>query len=511
MAATIAKDQLPPRHYALQRRSLSETVDRSRINALIDLMTLAEKLGQLTMVSPLPPGHGPPVDLPDILRTGRAGGILNVTGAGPIAELQRIAIGESRLGIPALFALDVLHGYRTIFPVPLGETAAFDPGLWEETAAAAAAEARQDGIALTFAPMVDVSRDARWGRMAESPGEDPWVASAYARAKVRGFQGAGPDTICGESHVAAVAKHFAGYGAVTGGRDYASVDMSERLLHAVYLPPFKAAVDAGVAAVMPAFIDLAGIPMTASRAMLRDLLRHRWGFKGVVISDYGAIGELVAHGVASDQVEAAALALRAGVDVDMMSGAYLAGLPVAIERGLVALADVDAAVRRVLHLKHRLGLFTERQPGRTRPAAETPRALALRSAEASIVMLKNDRNVLPLAPTGGAIAIVGPLAASTVDLLGPWSGIGDRDDVTDVASAMRRAFPDRSILQADGSGIGARNEDDLRAAIDAARAAEVTILCLGESREMSGEGASRASPVVPEAQMELARRVMELN
>src|SRR5215471_1326451 len=287
------------------------------IDKLIGRMTLAEKLGQLTMTAAGYAVTGPVIagDSTDSIRNGTIGGLLNLVGANHIHDMQRIAVEESRLGIPLLIGLDVIHGHRTMFPVPLAEAATFDPGIWGLTAHESAREAAADGIALTFAPMLDVSRDLRWGRTVEGPGEDPWLAMQIARAKVRGFQGA---DLASAQSVAATAKHFCAYGPVLGGRDYASVDISERTLREVHLPPFAAAVREGVAAIMPAFTELAGIPMTAHKALLRDHLRAELGFDGVIVSDYNAIAELVTHGVAGDVVEAAVLALKAGVDIDMM-------------------------------------------------------------------------------------------------------------------------------------------------------------------------------------------------
>src|SRR5919106_4174139 len=317
---------------------MAGTEATSRIDALLEAMTLEEKIGQMTLVSAGWAVTGPQVsgDYMTALRAGQIGGISNLWGPEPTREVQRVAVEETRLGVPLLFAFDVIHGHRTLFPIPLAEAAAFDPGLWERTARAAALEAAADGLTLAFAPMLDVARDPRWGRIAESPGEDPWLAARFAEAKVRGFQAR---DIAQPENLAATAKHLAGYGASTAGRDYASVDISERSFHEVYLPPFRVAVDAGVAAIMPAFHDFAGVPMTANAAVLRAVVRERWGFDGVIVSDYGAITELMVHGVAADVAEAAALALQAGVDIDLMGDAYARGLRGALERGRVTIAD----------------------------------------------------------------------------------------------------------------------------------------------------------------------------
>src|ERR1700693_218572 len=308
----------------------------SRIDTLIGAMTLAEKLGQLTMTASSYAVTGPVIAGASTaaIKAGTIGNLLNMFGAAHVREMQRLAVEESRLGIPLLIGFDIVHGHRTLFPVPLGETALFDPETWALTARESAKEAAADGLAMTFAPMLDVSRDPRWGRSVEGPGEDPWLGARIAEAKVRGFQGASLEAA---DALAAVAKHYCAYGAVTAGRDYASVDISERTVREVHMPAFAAAVNAGVAAVMPGFMDLAGIPMTANSELLRGWLRGRWGFKGVIISDYNAVAELMHHGIAADLADAAAQALKAGVDIDMMADAYRSGLPAALERRLVGM------------------------------------------------------------------------------------------------------------------------------------------------------------------------------
>src|SRR6202047_1832949 len=359
----------------------------SRIETLIGAMTLAEKLGQLTMTASSYAVTGPIIagDSTEAIRAGTIGNLLNMVGAAHVREMQRLAVEESRLGIPLLIGFDVVHGHRILFPVPLGEASLFDPEMWALTARESAKEAAAEGLAMTFAPMLDVARDPRWGRSVEGPGEDPWLAARIAEAKVRGFQGA---NLAAADALAAVAKHFCAYGAVTAGRDYASVEISERTLREVHMPPFAA----GVAAVMPAFTDLAGIPVTANKELLRGWLRGRWGFKGVIISDYNAIAELMHHGIAADLADAAAQALKAGVDIDMMADAYRRGLPIALERGRVTMAEIDESVRRVLTLKEQLGLFDD--PYRRGATPESAAALADRRQLAravggrAIVMLK---------------------------------------------------------------------------------------------------------------------------
>ena len=484
----------------------------SRIEELIERMTLAEKLGQLTMTSA---GHtvtGPVVagDSVEAIKAGTIGNLLNLYGAEPVRRMQRIAVEESRLGIPLIFGLDVLHGHRNLFPVPLAEAALFDPQAWESTAREAAREAAADGIAMTFAPMLDVSRDPRWGRTAEGPGEDPWVAARIAEAKVRGFQGA--DLASAES-VAAVAKHFCAYGASTAGRDYAPVDISGRTLREVYLPPFEAAVAAGVAAVMPAFTDLAGIPMSAHVPLLRDWLRGELGFDGVVVSDYNAIAELMRHGVAADLPEAAAQALGAGVDIDMMAGAYRHGLPLALERRLVTMADIDRSVRRVLALKERLGLFDD--PYRRGARAEKPAAIAARRGLArsvgarSIVMLKNQGEALPLDGTVRRVALIGPLADAAEQMRGPWWAAGTAGDHVSVLQGLRDGLPGVQIEHASGVAIGSEDRSGIAGAVQLCDSADAVLLCLGEAATMSGEAACRADPGLPGQQRALAQAVLE--
>ncbi|HEY8521074.1 MAG TPA: glycoside hydrolase family 3 N-terminal domain-containing protein [Gammaproteobacteria bacterium] len=475
-------------------------------------MTLAEKLGQLTMTAA---GHavtGPVLagDSTDAVKDGTVGNVLNLIGAEHTREFQRLAVEESRLGIPLLFALDVIHGHRTMFPVPLAEAALFDPQAWEATAREAAREAAADGIAMTFAPMLDVARDPRWGRIVEGPGEDPWLAARIADAKVRGFQGS---DLASPTSLAAVAKHYCAYGAVAAGRDYASVDISERTLLEVYLPPFAAAVASGVAAIMPAFHDVAGVPMTANRALLKDLLRDRLGFDGVIVSDYNAIAELVAHGVAADLIEAAALALKAGVDIDMMAFAYRRGLPQALERGLVTMDEIDAAVRRVLALKERLGLFDDPYARGARPESAAVvaarRELARNVAARSIVLLTNERDALPLAADLRRLAVIGPLAAASAEMRGPWAAAAGPEGHVSVVEAFANVLSDAQVLHSPGVAIDGDDSSGIAAAVELCDRADAILLCLGEAAGMSGEAACRAHLGLPGRQRELAEAVLE--
>jgi beta-glucosidase len=484
----------------------------SRIDALMGAMTLAEKLGQLTMTAAGFAVTGPIIvgDSTEAIKAGTIGNLLNLVGAAQIRDMQRLAVEESRLGIPLLIGFDVVHGHRTLFPIPLGEAALFDPESWEQTARESAKEAAADGLAMTFAPMLDIARDPRWGRIAESPGEDPWLAARIAEAKVRGFQGA---NLSAADALAAVAKHFCAYGAVTAGRDYASVDISERTLREVYMPPFAAAVDAGAAAVMPAFTDLAGIPVTADKELLRNALRGRFGFKGVIVSDYNAIAELVHHGIAADLAQAAAHALKAGVDIDMMADAYRRGLPIALQRGLVAMSEIDESVRRVLRLKEQLGLFDD--PYRRGTAPESAAALGSRRQLArsvgarAIVMLKNERDTLPLAHSVHSIAVVGPLADDPSEMRGPWWGAAEETGAVSVVAGLRASLPQARVLHAPGVDIQSDDVSRMGTALDLCSSADAILLCVGEAAGMSGEAACRARLGLPGRQRELVQAVFE--
>jgi len=440
---------------------------------------------------------------------GTVGNLLNMVGAGPTHEMQRLAVEKSRLGIPLLIGLDIIHGHRTLFPIPLAEAGAFDDELWERTAREAAREGAADGLAMTFAPMLDVSRDPRWGRTAEGPGEDPWLNTRIAQAKVRGFQGT--DLSSAET-LAACAKHFVAYGGVNAGREYAAVDISERTLHEVHLPGFAAAVRAGVATLMPAFTDLNGVPMTAHVPLLRDWLRGEMGFEGVIVSDYNAIAELIKHGVAADLVDAAVLALKAGVDIDMMADAYRKGLPVALEQGRVTIEEIDASVRRVLRLKEQLGLFDDpyRRGATLEPAQAITerRAVARDAARKAIVMLKNERDTLPLPASAKTLCVIGPLADASTEMKGPWWGAGEHEPAVTVLGGLRAALPQAEIRHAPGVAIESDDDSGIDAAVALCDGADAVLLCLGERATMSGEAASRATPALAGRQQALAEAVI---
>ena len=484
----------------------------SRVESLISQMSLTEKLGQLTMTACGQAVTGPTIagDSTEAIKSGAIGNLLNLVGVENVREMQDLAVKESRLGIPLLIGYDVIHGHRILFPIPLGEASAFDPEVWALSARESAKEAAADGLAMTFAPMLDVARDPRWGRIAESPGEDPFVGVRMAEAKVRGFQGA---DISQADALAACAKHYCAYGCVTAGRDYAPVDISDRTLHEVHMVPFAAAVSAGVAAMMPAFTDLNGVPMTANRALLCDWLRGRLGFDGVVISDYNAIAELIRHGVAADLAEAAALALKAGVDIDMMADAYRRGLPIALQRGAVSVAEIDQSVRRVLILKERLGLFEDPyRRGRSpeSPAARTQRRqLARQIATRSIVLLKNEGDVLPLGRVARRLAVIGPLANASAEMRGVWWGAAAPEGQVTVLEGLRSAFPHAEILHSEGVEIESADFSGIAGGVDHCAVADAIILCLGEAAVMSGEASSRAHLGLPGIQRRLAEAVFE--
>jgi beta-glucosidase len=484
----------------------------SRIEQLLERMTLAEKLGQLTMTASSYAVTGPVIvgDSTQAIMDGTIGNLLNMVGAVPVHDMQRLAVEHSRLKIPLLIGFDVIHGHRTLFPIPLGEAASFDPVLWASTAREAAREAAADGLAMTFAPMLDVARDPRWGRIAEGPGEDPWLGARIAEAKVHGFQGV---DLAAPQALAAVAKHYCAYGAVTAGREYASVDISERTVREVYLPAFAAAVAAGVAAVMPAFIDLAGVPMTANVALLRRRLRDEMGFEGVIVSDYHAIAELIAHGIAGDLAYAATLALKAGVDIDMMGDAYRRGLPEALARGWVTMDEIDTAVRRVLSLKERLGLFEDPyRRGATPESAESVaarRRLARLAGCRALVLLKNDRDVLPLAGQDLRLAVIGPLADSSADMRGPWPGAAAPEGHVTVVQGLAGMLGVDRVLHAAGVAIEGDDMTGAAAALELCVHADAVLLCVGESASMSGEAASRAHLGLPGRQREFATAVFE--
>jgi len=472
---------------------LASPAAAQNLDSLLARMTLEEKLGQLNLLSAN--GRASPEQM-QLVRAGKLGGLFNVIGAENTTPVQRIAVTESRLKIPLLFGLDVIHGYRTIFPIPLAEAGTFDPEVAEATARAAGAEAAAAGINWTYAPMVDIARDPRWGRIAEGSGEDPYLGSLMAAARVRGFQ----------QSIFATVKHFAGYGAAEAGREYNETEISERTMREIYLPPFKAAVDAGVASVMSAFNDIAGVPSSGNAWLTDTVLRREWGFKGFVVSDWTSVAELMQHGIAGSQAEAGRRALTAGVDMDMQSGIYIDALAALVRSNRIPMAVVDTAVMRVLRAKLYLGLFRDPYRARPQPASAELRALARRAANESIVLLRNDRGLLPLAKTA-TIAVIGPLADSKEEPLGPWHTQGQAQDVVTVLQGIRSRASGVQVVYAQGAGVEDTSTAGFAAAVAAAKRANVAVLVLGERGDMSGEAASRSSLGLPGVQQQLLEAV----
>ena len=482
------------RHILIFSILLASPAAAQNLDSLLARMTLEEKLGQLNLLSA--GGRASPEQM-QLVRAGRLGGLFNVIGAENTTPVQRIAVTESRLKIPLLFGLDVIHGYRTIFPIPLAEAGTFDPDAAEATARAAGQEAAAFGINWTYAPMVDIARDPRWGRIAEGSGEDPYLGSLLAAARVRGFQ----------QNIFATVKHFAGYGAAEAGREYNETEISERTMREIYLPPFKAAVDAGVASLMSAFNDISGVPASGNAWLTDTVLRREWGFTGFVVSDWTSVAELINHGVAGSQAEAGRRALTAGVDMDMQSGIYADSLAALVRSNQIPLAVVDSAVMRILRAKQRLGLFRDPYRARTAPPTTELRTLARRVAGESIVLLKNERSLLPL-PKSGPVAVIGPLADNKEEPLGPWHTQGRGDDVVTVLQGIKSKVPSGTqVLYAQGSGIEDTATAGFAAAVTAARQAKVAILVLGERGDMSGEAASRSSLGLPGVQERLLEAV----
>ncbi len=476
-----------------------------RIDDLLGRMTLEEKIGQMCQYS------GYSSDSKQLAAEGRVGSFLNVISPDEINELQSAAVKKSRLGIPILFGLDVIHGYSTIFPIPLAEASSWDPDLVKECASTAAKEASSQGIRWTFSPMVDIARDPRWGRIAEGAGEDPYLGMVMAKAKVEGYQGG---KLSPKSDLVACAKHFVAYGAAEGGRDYNTAEVSERTLREIYLPPFKAAVDAGVGTIMSAFDDLDGIPASANPFMIRHILKGEWAFSGFVVSDWDAVAELINHGIACDSSEAAMKAVNAGVDMDMV-GPYHDNLSGLVKTGKVSRRVIDDAVRRILRIKFELGLFenpyVDANKSKTSLLLPGYRKLAREEARESIVLLKNEGNILPLSKGIKSIAVIGPLAESKNDMLGCWDCLGKPEPVVTVLDGIKAKLPpDAKVIYAKGCGVNDTSTAGFAEALDAARQADVVVMAIGESRNMSGEAESRSSLDIPGVQEKLVQEISRL-
>ncbi len=482
-----------------------------RVTELLASMTLDEKLGQLHQAAG---GRSRNLnsrltdDELDRVRRGEVGSYLHVAGAEPLAALQRVAVEESRLGIPLLFAMDVVHGYRTIFPVPIAMASTWDEADWEAAARVSAEEASASGLHWTFAPMIDIARDPRWGRIVEGGGADPYLGARMAEAQIAGYQGG---DLSQADTILATAKHFGAYGVPTGGRDYGTADLSERSLYEIYLPPFYAASRAGSGSMMTAFNDIAGVPSTANETLIDGTLRGRWDFDGLIVSDWNAIAELINHGVAETRADAGALALRAGVDMDMTSAVFVNDLRQAIEAEPALLADLDLAVGRVLTAKERLGLFDNpmayHQTARETAELLSPdhRALARDVAGRSMVLLKNDDNALPLTAGAGRVAVIGALATDAWTQLGSWRAQGRPDDVVTLLDGLQTRAPEGvEILHAAGAHPGNDDLTGIAEAVALAESADRVALVVGEDYDLSGEARSRSDLFMPASQRALA-------
>jgi beta-glucosidase len=506
--APLAQTALPS-----ERAGIADTSLDARVESVLQRMTLEEKVGQLVQYSagqPTGPGTGRS-DYDDMIARGQIGSLFNVLDPHEINKYQKIAMEKSRLHIPILFGLDVIHGFKTEFPIPLGLASTWDPSIVEKASRVAAMEAAADGIRWTFSPMVDIARDARWGRMAEGAGEDPFLGSAMAAAYVRGYQGSRLDA---PDSIAACAKHYVGYGAAEGGRDYNSTEISEHTLRQFYMPPFHAAVEAGTASLMSAFNSLNSVPSSANPFTLKQVLRKEWGFRGVVVSDWNAVGELMPHGIATDGATAARKAFLAGVDMDMVSSLYHDNLQQIVKSGQATQAEVDDAVRHVLRVKLALGLFEHPyvDEGAAAKAFYHPESLALAqtAAERSFVLLKNadgpdGKALLPLGSGTQSIAVIGPLAEDSSYPGGAPQAAGPR---VSLPTALAQRLGESHISRFKGVGILDGTDQEIAVAVAGAQKADVVILTLGETPEMSGEAASRAHLGLPGRQQELLEAIV---
>ncbi|WP_271784709.1 beta-glucosidase BglX [Aquimarina algiphila] len=504
-------------HSCSDQKKHSKTIKSpytSQIDSLMNLMTLEEKIGQTVMYSGGWDKTGPKVSDDNIkhIREGNVGAMLNVYSAKGTRELQQIAIEETRLGIPLLFGYDVIHGHRTIFPINLGLAASWDLKQIENSARIAAEEASAEGIHWTFAPMVDIARDPRWGRISEGAGEDTYLGSQIAKAYVKGFQG---NDLAANNTIIACAKHFAGYGAAQAGRDYHTVDMSDGELWNTYLPPFKATVDSGVETFMTAFNDLNGIPASGNQSLFREILREQWNFKGFVVSDYTAINELIPHGFAKNEKDAARLAMNAGVDMDMMGNVNRLYLKKLIEENKVKKETVEEACRKILETKFKLGLFDDpyrySNEDREKEVIYKKEFLdaARNTAAASSVLLKNDNKTLPITKNK-TIALIGPLAKDKESIIGNWAAAGDRyGKAVSIYEGLLEYVDEKNIFYAQGCDILSNDENLFNQAIDAAKKADIIVMVMGEHYHMSGEAASRTNIKLPGLQTTLIKKITE--
>ncbi len=497
-----------------QHRTTDEGFNQ-KADSILNLMTLDEKTGQLCLFTSDWDITGPVMiaNYKKLIKEGKAGGIFNAYTVDFVRELQRTAVEDSRMGIPLIFGYDVVHGHRTVFPIPLGQSSSWDTSAIRHSERIAATEASAEGINWTFAPMVDISRDPRWGRVAESAGEDSWLGSVIAACRVKGFQA---DNLKSPNTLLACAKHFAAYGAPQAGRDYHTVDMSERSLYEWYLPPYKAAVNAGVGSMMTSFNEIAGIPSTSNRWLLTELLRNTWKFNGFIVTDYTAIQELIPHGVASDLTAAAQLAIEAGVDMDMQDNAFLDHLAAQVRSGIIEEKLIDEAVKRILIAKFKLGLFDDPysycNTVREQNEIMTPEYLnfAREFAANSCVLLKNTKQTLPIPVNVKNIALIGPLGNSKDDMLGCWSAAGQADHcITLYEGLINNLPPTAKVTYVKGCDINSDDKSGFSNALELAKRSDFIILALGESRDMTGEASSRTSIRLPGVQSELATSILK--
>jgi beta-glucosidase len=501
-------------------RQTDESSDQARerfIDSLISEMTLDEKIGQMTLYTSGWTVTGPALDsnYRNYITEGRCGNLFNAHGVAYNTDLQRLAVEESRLGIPLLFGYDVIHGHRTIFPIPLGEASSWDTTLAEKSAALSAKEAAASGINWTFSPVADLSRDPRWGRIAEGSGEDPLLGALFTAAKVKGYQG---ERLSDSETVAACLKHFAVYGAPEAGRDYNTVDLSMRTIREVYMPPYQAAVKAGVATTMASFNEINSEPATSSR-YIEEILRNEWGFDGVLVTDYGAIAELIPHGVATDSAHAGVLAVKAGVDMDMQSGIYMKHLHELVEAETVDEVLIDRAVKRVLRLKYDLGLFEDPyrylDPETEKAVVHSEELMdhALEAGRRSMVLLKNEpvngQKLLPLEKAPRSIALIGPMAANRIDMMGSWHAAGDPAMVTTLEEGLKKRYPGSRIRTAEGCDFETGDRSGFVEALAIAALSDMVILAIGENYVQSGEAASRSDIGLPGVQQELVEAVVK--
>jgi beta-glucosidase len=503
------------RSITVEQSALKDPAIEKRVDTLLKKMTLEEKVGQLAQYSsgaPTGPSTGNP-DYPNMISRGEVGSLFNLDSAHAANEYQHLAVDKSRLHIPLLFGLDVIHGFRTTFPVPLALASTWDPSIVETYARIAAQESSAAGVRWVFSPMVDISRDPRWGRIVEGAGEDPFLGSVMARAYVRGYQG---KKLNDKESVAACVKHFVGYGAAEGGRDYNTAEISEHTLREIYLPPFYAAIREGSVSLMSSFNTLNGLPATANPFTLTQILRKEWSFNGLTVSDWTSVGELVPHGIARDKAGAAQKAINAGVDMDMVSDSYHENLADLVKHGKVSQARLDEAVRNVLRVIFALGLFEDPFTDESREmqgALPTERVEAARlAAERSFVLLKNSvtggRAILPLTVESGTIALIGPMGDSAQNILGPWAGHGRAEDAVTLRVALEQRAGAEKVRYAKGGEPQTTSDAEIQAAVETAKQADIVLLALGEeAAEQSGEAASRAHLDLPGRQEELLEKV----